>query len=53
MTWLDVARDVLALLGLVLLATGFWLIYPPSALIAAGALLVLVAIAPALRRRRS
>jgi hypothetical protein len=42
--------DVLGALGLLLLAGGLWMVYPPLALIVPGALLVLISAAGAWRR---
>ncbi len=41
--------DILAVLGLCLLSGGAWFIYPPAALIIAGALLLLASIGMARR----
>lgn len=37
--WLD-ARDIAALIGLCMLSSGLYLVWPPAALIAPGAILI-------------
>jgi hypothetical protein len=42
--WRPDARDLLALIGLALLAYGLWLVYPPSAFIVPGTMLFGIAV---------
>ena len=42
-------RDVLALVGMGLVAVGLWWIYPPAALIAGGVSLTAIAVLPVVR----